>query len=150
VPHRINGVAMPLVDLIASLNTIAGAHGVGRRDVVEPGNDGKRRRLVCEGPAAQVLHVTHDELQRFVLEPRHERFCRRVAEEYRELIDQGFWLASERSALHRFVSATEELVTGVVRIQLFKGGMRVVGRSASVVVDEAASRALGQTPAVAR
>jgi argininosuccinate synthase len=66
VPTSINGVEMPPVELIVSLETIAGAHGVGRLDVVEPSTAGTPSRVVSEAPAAVVLHMAHAELQRLV------------------------------------------------------------------------------------
>ena len=66
VPTAINGVAMPLVELIASLGTIAGAHGVGRIDMVENRLVGIKSREIYEAPAAVVLHMAHKELQRMV------------------------------------------------------------------------------------
>src|SRR5207253_8491987 len=64
VPTAINGVAMPLVELIASLGTIAGAHGVGRIDMVENRVAGIKSREIYEAPAALVLHMAHKALQR--------------------------------------------------------------------------------------
>ena len=66
VPVSVNGVAMPLVDLITSLETIAGAHGVGRIDLVENGQAGTKSRTVHEAPAAVVLHAAHHDLESFV------------------------------------------------------------------------------------
>jgi len=75
-PVAVNGVAMPLLDLIASLGTIAAAHGVGRIDMVENRLVGIKSREIYEAPAATVLHTAHRELQQFVISRDLERFAR--------------------------------------------------------------------------
>jgi argininosuccinate synthase len=131
VPKAINEVAMPLLELIASLTTIAGAHGVGRRDVPRPGRVGVRD--VSEAPAATVLHTAHGELQRAVA-PDMERFSRMVGRQYASLILHGLWFTPLREALDGYVNAAQERVSGVVRLELFKGACRVVPDTSPSVV----------------
>lgn len=133
VPTAVNGVLMPIVDLIASLGTIVGAHGVGRSDTAEtrPGN--VRVRTVTEAPAAVALHTAHQELGRLAAWPpgvhaeRTERFSRLVAQEYVDIICAGRWFTPLREALDAFVDKAQEQVTGVVRLKLFKGRCHIVG-----------------------
>jgi argininosuccinate synthase len=128
VPTAINGVQMPLLDLVASLGTIAGAHGVGRVDTLEERPTGVRSREVYEAPAAVVLHTAHKELRKFVTARGLDRFSRVVGLEYAEVICSGLWFTPLREALDLFVEKVQERVTGAVRLRLFKGGVRVVGR----------------------
>jgi argininosuccinate synthase len=126
-PVAINGVAMPLVDLIVSLRTIAGAHGVGRLDLVETGPGGRSRR-VYEAPAAVVLHAAHRELTKLASSRDLERFARQVRANYADVICHGLWFTPFREALDAFVEKAQERVTGEVRLKLFKGACRTAGR----------------------
>jgi argininosuccinate synthase len=128
VPTAINGVAMPLVDLIASLAMIAGAHGVGRIDAVENQLPGIKSREVCEAPAAVVLHAAHRELQKLVTARDLDRVARFVSLQYADLVSNGLWFSPMRGALDAFVEKVQEAVTGAVRLTLFKAGSRIVGR----------------------
>ena len=83
VPVKINGVAMSLVELIQSLETIAGDHGVGRVDMVENRLVGNKSREIYEAPAAVVLHAAHRELQKFVTPRDLERLDGRARREVR-------------------------------------------------------------------
>jgi argininosuccinate synthase len=128
VPTSINGVAMPLLDLIASLGTIAGAHGVGRIDMVENRLIGIKSREIYEAPAAVALHAAHKELQKLVTTKDLERICRFVSQQYADMIYNGLWFTPTREALDALVEKVQERVTGVVRLKLFKGDCRIVGR----------------------
>jgi argininosuccinate synthase len=128
VPIAINGVEMPLLDLVASLATIAGAHGVGRVDALDDRVAGVAVREVYEAPAAVVLHTAHRELRRFVTTGALDRFSRMVGLQYAEVISNGLWFTPLREALDLFVDKVQERVTGAIRLKLFKGDVRVVGR----------------------
>src|SRR3954470_15877241 len=86
VPTAVNGVAMPLTELIGSLETIAGAHGVGRIDMVENRLVGIKSREVYEAPAAVVLHAAHDELQKIVSPRDLQRVSRDMGRVYADLV----------------------------------------------------------------
>jgi argininosuccinate synthase len=123
VPMALNGVPMPLIDLIASVGMIAGSHGVGRLDVAA-----SPAREIGEAPAAVVLHAAHADLQKLVAPRDAARFSRRVSREYAELIDRGAWFSPLREALDAYVDKISERVSGDIRIKLFKGDARIVGR----------------------
>jgi argininosuccinate synthase len=127
-PTAINGVAMPIVDLISSLGTIAGAHGVGRIDMVENRLVGIKSREIYEAPAAVVLHAAHTELQKLVTTRDLDRFSRTVSLQYADIVYNGLWFTPLREALDAFVEKVQERVTGVIRLKLFKGDCRIVGR----------------------
>jgi argininosuccinate synthase len=129
VPVSINGIEMGLVELIQSLETIAGSHGVGRIDMMENRVVGIKTREVYEAPAAVVLHAAHAELQGFVTPRDLQRIASRLSVTYADLIYNGFWFTQTREALDAFVAHVQPRVTGVVRLKLFKGECRVVGRT---------------------
>jgi argininosuccinate synthase len=128
VPTLVNGVGMPLTELIGSLETIAGAHGVGRIDMVENRLVGIKSREIYEAPAATVLHAAHRELEGLVIPKDLQRLKRRLAQEYADLVYNGLWFTPTREAIDAFVSNVQQRVTGTVRIKLFKADCRVVGR----------------------
>jgi argininosuccinate synthase len=131
VPTAINGVAMPTLDLIGSLTTIAGAHGVGRIDMVENRLVGIKSREIYEAPAAVVLHAAHKELQKLVTTKDLERFSRSVSLHYADIVYNGLWFTPLREALDAFVEKVQERVTGVVRLKLLKGACTIVGRKSA-------------------
>ena len=128
VPVKVNGVEMSLVELISSLETIAGAHGVGRVDMVENRIVGMKSREIYEAPAAVALHAAHKELRQFVTPRELERTTSDLAVKYADLVYNGLWYTAEREAIDAFVRNVEKNVTGVVRLKFFKGDCRVVGR----------------------
>jgi argininosuccinate synthase len=128
VPKTVNGVAMPLVELIASLETIAGAHGVGRIDMVENRLIGIKSREIYEAPAALVLHAAHRELERLVIPRDLERIKAGLSSVYADLVYNGLWFTPTRRAIDALVADVQQRVTGTVRLKLFKGDCRVVGR----------------------
>ena len=128
VPVRTNGVEMPLLELIESLETIAGAHGVGRIDMVENRLIGIKSREIYEAPAAMVLHAAHRELETMVIARDLERITHGLARAYADLVYNGLWFSQTRQAIDAFVRSIQPRVTGVVRLKLFKGDCRVVGR----------------------
>ena len=127
VPTALNGVAMPLTDLIAAVAMLAGSHGVGRFDAA-----GSRAREVGEAPAAVVLHAAHAELQKLSSAKDAARFCRRVSREYADVIDRGAWFSPLREALDAYIDRIQERVSGDVKIKLYKGDARIVGRKLAV------------------
>ncbi|MCL4844989.1 MAG: argininosuccinate synthase [Acidobacteria bacterium] len=128
VPVKVNGVAMPLVELISSLETIAGAHGVGRIDMVENRLVGIKSREIYEAPAAVVLHTAHRELEAMVIPRDLDRLKHDLGRQYADLVYNGVWFAPIREAIDAFVEQVQQRVTGVARLKLFKGDCRIVGR----------------------
>ena len=125
---------MPLTELISSLETIAGAHGVGRIDMVENRLVGIKSREVYEAPAAAVLTAAHQALEAMVLTKDQARFKERMAIEYADLVYNGLWFSAHRLDLDAYVSSTQQFVTGKVRVRLHKGTATVVGRQSDVAL----------------
>jgi len=127
-PVALDGEAAAPEDLLAALNRRAGAHGVGRVDMVENRFVGLKSRGVYETPGGTVLHAAHRALESITLdrEVMHERD--RLAPRFAELIYNGFWYSPEMDFLRAAIDASQANVTGEVRLKLYKGGVHVTGR----------------------
>ena len=123
VPTAVNGVSMPLIDIIGTVGMIAGSHGVGRLDIVA-----SPVREIGEAPAAAVLHMAHAELQKLVTGKDVVKFSRTVSREYADIIERGAWFSPLREALDAYFDRIQERVSGAIRLKLFKGDARIVGR----------------------
>src|SRR2546428_11331719 len=128
VPVTLSGERLGPVEMVETLNRIAGAHGVGRLDLVENRLVGIKSRGVYETPAGTVLHVAHREIERLVLDRNTLHFKQSVSVRYAQLIFDGLWFSTLRQALAAFVDYTEKEVTGDVKVRLFKGRAEAVGR----------------------
>jgi argininosuccinate synthase len=128
VPTKVNGVAMPLTELVNSLETIAGAHGIGRIDMVENRLVGIKSREIYEAPAAMVLHMAHRELEALVIPKGLERLKTSLGVAYADLVYNGLWFTPTREAIDAFVANVQRRVTGTTRLKLYRGDCRVVGR----------------------
>ncbi len=129
VPIAVNGVSMPLAELIRSVGTIAGSHGVGRIDVVENRLVGIKSREIYEAPAAVALHAAHRELESLVITRDLHRLKKDLGVRYADLVYNGLWFTPTREAIDAFVASVQTRVTGTVRLKLFKGSLLVVGRT---------------------
>jgi len=127
-PVSLDGQPMGPVELIETLNVLAGEHGVGRADIVEDRLVGMKSRGVYETPAGTVLFQAHHELEQIVLDRRTIAMADQLAQRYADLVYDGRWWTPEREALDAAVNAIQRHVTGQVRMKLFKGALSVQGR----------------------
>lgn len=127
-PVSLNGQPTDLVELIESLNAIAGAHGVGRVDHLENRLVGIKSREVYETPAAVVLYKAIKALETAVLSRDQQRVKSQFAQVYADLVYDGRWYTGLRENLDAFVNSVMRYATGEVRLSLFKGNANVVGR----------------------
>ena len=127
-PVSVDHVPLGPVELLETLNEVAGEHGVGRADVVEDRLVGMKSRGVYETPGGTLLYAAHRELEQLTLDRRTLRLKDEVALRYADLVYDGRWWTPEREALDALVTATQKTVTGNVRLKLFKGGVTVAGR----------------------
>jgi argininosuccinate synthase len=124
--------------LIAHLNAIAGAHGIGRIDLVEDRVIGVKSREVYEAPAATVLIAAHKALERLTLTRDELRFKAGCDQKYAELVYDGLWMQPLRSALDAFNASFAARMTGDVRMRLHQGSAVPTGvRSPFALYDEA-------------
>lgn len=128
VPVGIDGNALGPVELLTQLNEMAGAHGVGRADLVENRLVGMKSRGVYETPGGTVLYTAHQGLESICLDRETLHYKQLIGQRYAELVYYGLWFTPLREALDAFVAKTQERVTGSVRVKLYKGSCAVVGR----------------------
>lgn len=128
IPVSIDGVEYKPVELIMKLNKLAGEHGVGRVDHVENRLVGIKSREVYECPGATVLLEAHKDLEAFTNPKEVTHYKAILDQKYAELVYDGLWFSPLKKALDGFINVTQETVTGTVRVKLFKGNCKVVGR----------------------
>jgi argininosuccinate synthase len=128
IPVKLNGKKLGAVALVSKLNKLAGACGVGRIDMVENRLVGIKSREIYEAPAAVVLHLAHQELERLVLDKEVMQFKRIVAEKYAQLVYNGLWHTPLKTALDKFVAQTQKKVSGEVKLKLYKGSCVCAGK----------------------
>lgn len=129
VPTALNGENLDPVTLIETLNRVAGKHGVGRIDHIEDRLVGIKSREVYECPAATVILEAHKDLEKMVLTRHEVSFKEGIDAQWTFLAYTGLWMDPLREDLEGFIDKTQERVEGEVRVKLYKGGLRVVGRS---------------------
>ena len=128
LPVSIDGTNKSLASLIVELNEIVGAYGGGRLDMVENRRVGIKSRETYEAPGALALILAHQDLESLCLERdvMHEK--QRLEGRYADLVYDGMWYSPLKNALDAFVDATQQFVTGEVRLRLEPGRCYVVGR----------------------
>jgi argininosuccinate synthase len=129
IPVAMNGRRMDGYDLIQRLNILAGKHGIGRNDLIEVRILGLKARENYEHPAATVLLTAHRDLESLVLSRQELAFKRMVDDKWSELAYGGLVHEPLYFALNSFIDTTQERVNGSVDLELFKGSVRVLGRS---------------------
>jgi argininosuccinate synthase len=120
---------MGLDALVLKLNEVAGKHGVGRIDHIENRLVGIKSREVYEAPAAVVLVEAHRQLESMVLPRDLVHFKYGVEDRFAELVYDGLWFTPLMRAVQAFLAASQERVTGDIRVRLLKGSAIVVGRT---------------------
>ncbi len=129
VPVAINGEAMDGISLIRKMNVIAGRHGIGRNDMVEDRILGLKARENYEHPAATVILAAHKDLERLCLTRQELAFKVGVDEKWSELAYMGLVHEPLYHALNAFIDTTQKRVNGTVDLELYKGNLRILGRS---------------------
>lgn len=129
IPVAVNGKKMNAVALIDFVNEVGGANGIGRLDLIENRLVGIKSREIYEAPGATILHIAHRELERLTLDKDTAHYKAKVANDYADLIYNGLWFSPLRIALNAFVLETQKVVTGAVKLKLYKGSVEVAGRT---------------------
>ena len=124
----IDGKAMKPSDILRALNKIGGENGIGRVDIVENRFVGMKSRGVYETPGGTILEFAHRNMETITMDRELMHLRDTLIPKYAELIYNGFWYAPEREALQAFVDKSQEKVSGVVRVKLYKGNIACVGR----------------------
>jgi argininosuccinate synthase len=143
----VDGEHLPLIDLIQYINEKAGAHGVGIIDHIEDRVVGIKSREVYEAPAAVTLIEAHKDLEKMVLTKHELAFKRIVDEQWGWLTYSGLWQDPLRDDLDKFIDATQDRVSGKVKLKMQKGSIRAVGRESkySLYKNDLATYAAGST-----
>ena len=128
VPVAINGEMMPLLDIIKKSNEIAGAHGIGRVDIIENRMIGIKSREIYETPGAKLLIAAHQALEELVFTTSELRFAEYVSGLYAELVYRALWQEPLRDDLDQAIDKMQERVSGEVVMKLFKGSIQPISR----------------------
>ncbi|MCR4348210.1 MAG: argininosuccinate synthase [Sulfuricaulis sp.] len=124
----INGKAMSSATVLATLNKIGGANGVGRTDIVENRYVGMKSRGAYETPGGTIMLKAHRAIESITLDREVAHLKDDLMPRYASLIYNGYWWSPERKMLQTMIDASQETVNGVVRLKLYKGNVVVVGR----------------------
>jgi argininosuccinate synthase len=124
----VDGKKLSPAKLLARLNDLGRAHGIGRLDLVENRFVGMKSRGMYETPGGTILLAAHRGIEQITLDRGAAHLKDELMPRYAELIYNGFWFAPEREMLQAAIDRSQELVTGRVRLKLYKGSVAVTGR----------------------
>jgi argininosuccinate synthase len=130
-PVAVDGVRMSPATLLAHLNTIGGANGIGRLDLVENRYVGMKSRGCYETPGGTILLKAHRAIESITLDRETAHLKDDLMPRYASLIYNGYWWSPERLALQALIDTTQTHVSGDVRLKLYKGNVSVAGRRSS-------------------
>jgi argininosuccinate synthase len=115
--------------LLAHLNELGRANGIGRLDLVENRFVGMKSRGMYETPGGTILYIAHRGIEQLTLDRGAAHLKDELMPKYAELIYNGFWFSPERELLQTLIDKSQEFVSGSVRVKLYKGSASIVGRT---------------------
>ena len=124
----IDGVALSPAELLTKLNELGGANGIGRLDLLENRFVGMKSRGIYETPGGTILLMAHRGIEQITMDKGAAHLKDELMPRYAELIYNGYWFSPEREMLQAAIDHSQELVTGTVRLKLYKGSVNIVGR----------------------
>ena len=124
----VNGEGMSPATLLAKLNDLGRAHGIGRLDLVENRFVGMKSRGMYETPGGTILHLAHRGVEQLTLDRGAAHLKDELAPRYAELVYNGFWFSPEREMLQAAIDHSQAKVSGTVRLKLYKGACHITGR----------------------
>ena len=127
-PVAVDGKKLSPAALLTALNELGGKHGIGRLDLVENRFVGMKSRGVYETPGGTILHLAHRGIESITLDREAAHLKDSLMPRYAELVYNGFWFSPERDMLQASIDNSQASVEGIVRLKLYKGSARVVGR----------------------
>jgi len=127
VPTAVNGEKMKVSDIIRTLNTIGGKYGVGIVDIVENRVVGMKSRGVYETPGGTILMEAHQQLEELVLDRDTISLKKDLGNKLAQIVYEGKWFTPIREAITAFTTSTQQVVTGEVKLQLYKGNIIKAG-----------------------
>ena len=125
----VDGKRLSPAALLARLNELGKANGVGRIDLVENRFVGMKSRGIYETPGGTILHAAHRAMESITLDRGAAHLKDELMPRYAEMIYNGFWFPPEREMLQALIDKSQEFVTGTVRAKLYKGNVMITGRS---------------------
>jgi argininosuccinate synthase len=131
-PTAINGEDLSPAAMLMRLNALGGKHGIGRADIVENRFVGMKSRGVYETPGGTILRAAHMAMESITLDREVLYLRDSLIPKYARLIYNGFWFSPEMTIMQNMVDMTQQNVTGVVRLELFKGNCRITGRKSDL------------------
>ncbi len=123
VPTTLNGETLNGVEMVAKLNEIGGANGIGIKDIVENRLVGMKSRGIYETPGGTIIYHAHNKLEELCLDRETYHYKQVVALKYADLVYNGQWFTPLRKSMDAFVDVTQENVTGEVKLKLYKGNI---------------------------
>ena len=127
-PLAINGEKLSPANLLAKLNKLAGENGIGRLDLVENRYVGMKSRGVYETPGGSIMLRAHRAIESITLDKGASHLKDEFMPRYAEMIYNGYWWSPERKMLQAAIDLSQERVSGVVRLRLYKGNITILGR----------------------
>ena len=127
-PVAVDGETLSPAALLAKLNELGGANGVGRVDMVENRFVGMKSRGVYETPGGTILHAAHRAMESITMDREVMRLRDGLIPKFAELVYYGFWYSPEMGALRALIDESQANVSGTVRLKLYKGNVTVTGR----------------------
>jgi argininosuccinate synthase len=128
IPVAIDGVSYSAIEMVKKMNELAGAHGVGRIDIVEDRLVGIKSREIYEAPAGIALIQAHEELENLTLERDVNRFKKGIEDKWATMVYEGLWFSDLKRSLDVFIDHTQKYVSGEIRLKLRGGRAVVTGR----------------------
>ncbi len=128
IPTMINGVAMSAASLFEKLNELGGKHGIGRVDIVENRFVGMKSRGVYETPGGTILYHAHRAVESLTLDREVLNLRNSLVPKYSQLVYNGFWFSPDREILQGMFNEMQSVVSGVVKVKLYKGNVIIAGR----------------------
>ena len=132
VPVAVDGRRMEPVALLAHLNAVGGANGIGRVDLVENRYVGMKSRGVYETPGGTILHVAHRAVESITMDREVMHLRDTLTPRFAELVYYGYWFSPEMEMMRAAIEESQRTVTGTARLKLYRGNCTVVGRKSKV------------------
>jgi argininosuccinate synthase len=125
----LDGQPMPPAQVLETLNTIGGEHGIGRSDIVENRFVGMKSRGCYETPGGTIILKAHRAMESLTLDREVAHLKDDLMPRYATLIYNGYWWSPEREMIQKMIDASQQTVNGKVRLKLYKGNVMVIGRA---------------------
>ncbi len=129
IPKTLNGKSMKVSEIIAELNRLGGANGIGIVDIVENRVVGMKSRGIYETPGGTILMEAHDQLEELILDRDTMEMKKKLGSQFAQIVYEGKWFTPLREAIQAFVESTQKYVTGEVKFRLYKGNIIKAGTS---------------------